>query len=125
MRMMRDSPAELARAFPGPYESTSKTRLSRRAKCHAVHAPNTPAPTMTTSNRSIALNPLKSYLIRRNAAPFVTRRGVAVGNSQSILIQLYFMSHHDAVKLRLANSNQAHQNLRRPHASPFFHRHNS
>src|SRR5580704_10474140 len=86
MRIIRDSPAELARELAGPYESTSKTRLSRRAKCNAVHAPNTPAPTTTTSNRSIASflhqwptlgptqkarikNPLKSYPIRPGEAP--------------------------------------------------------
>ncbi len=49
--MIRDSPAELARAFPGPYASASNTRRPRRPKCQAVHAPNTPAPITATSYR--------------------------------------------------------------------------
>src|SRR5882672_9361965 len=48
--MMRDSPPELARAFAGPYASISATRLPRLARCHAVHAPKTPAPITATSN---------------------------------------------------------------------------
>src|SRR5437773_3020401 len=49
MRMIRDSPPELARECPGPYASRSNTRFPRFAKCHAVHAPNTPAPITATS----------------------------------------------------------------------------
>src|SRR5882724_5301701 len=47
--MMRDSPPELARAFAGPYASISATFFPRLARCHAVHAPKTPAPTTATS----------------------------------------------------------------------------
>src|SRR5467141_853759 len=50
MRMIRVSPPELARAFAGPYASISTTRCRRLARCHAVHAPNTPAPITATSN---------------------------------------------------------------------------
>jgi uncharacterized protein len=53
--MIRDSPAELARAFAGPYASTSNTLRPRRPKCQAVHAPNTPAPITTTSYRELIL----------------------------------------------------------------------
>src|SRR6266403_4569182 len=49
VRMMRDSPPELARAFAGPYASTSTTFLPRLARCQAVQAPKTPAPTTATS----------------------------------------------------------------------------
>jgi hypothetical protein len=51
--MIRDSPAELARAFAGPYASTSNTRRPRCLKCQAVHAPNTPAPITATSYRAL------------------------------------------------------------------------
>src|SRR5262249_1300444 len=33
----------------GPYMSTSATFAPRRVRCHAVHAPNTPAPITATS----------------------------------------------------------------------------
>src|ERR1700693_2076053 len=51
MRIIRDSPPELLRALPGPYASINNTFRPRRPKCQAVHAPNTPAPTTTTSYR--------------------------------------------------------------------------
>src|SRR5579884_660344 len=50
MRMMRVSPAELARALARPYASSRITRSPRLARCHAIHAPNTPAPITATSN---------------------------------------------------------------------------
>src|SRR5512144_876214 len=43
--MMRVSPPELAREFPGPHESTSVTRAPRRCRYSAVQPPNAPAPT--------------------------------------------------------------------------------
>src|SRR5437870_10803219 len=49
MRRMRVSPPELARECPGPYASRSATRCPRFARCHAVHAPKTPAPITATS----------------------------------------------------------------------------
>src|SRR5215470_14544897 len=49
MRMMRVSPPLLARECPGPYASTSATCFPRFARCHAVQAPNTPAPITATS----------------------------------------------------------------------------
>src|ERR1700761_7324451 len=121
--MMRDSPAELARALPGPYESTSKTRLSRRAKCDAVHAPNTPAPTMTTSNRSIAPNPYqKPAQILSHPSRRRTIRSASLRNRREFsehshpYVQTHFLSHHDAVKLRVANFKPTQHTLRRPHA---------
>src|SRR5277367_4391934 len=46
---MRVSPPELDRLLPGPYISESITRRPVRRKWSAVQAPNTPAPTTTTS----------------------------------------------------------------------------
>ncbi len=66
MRMMRVSPPELARAFAGPYASISTTRCRRLARCHAVHAPNTPAPITATSNVFWLLTVSASY---RNLHP--------------------------------------------------------
>src|SRR6267143_4962713 len=64
--MMRDSPPELARAFAGPYASTSKTFLPRLARCHAVHAPKTPAPITATSYVFV---PFKVFASYRNLCP--------------------------------------------------------
>src|SRR5258708_28195774 len=61
MRMIRVSPPELARAFAGPYASISTTRCRRFARCHAVHAPNTPAPITATSNVFWLLTVSASY----------------------------------------------------------------
>src|SRR6266849_730992 len=61
MRMIRVSPPELARAFAGPYASISTTRCRRLARCHAVHAPNTPAPITATSNVFWLLTVSASY----------------------------------------------------------------
>src|SRR6266851_5365663 len=66
MRMMRVSPPELARAFAGPYASISTTRCRLLARCHAVHAPNTPAPITATSNVFWLLTVSASY---RNLHP--------------------------------------------------------
>src|SRR5271168_3842557 len=55
MRMMRDSPPEEARECPAPYASSSKRRWPRAARCHAVHEPNTPAPTTTVSKICMAM----------------------------------------------------------------------
>src|ERR1051325_6388541 len=43
MRMIRDSPPELARECPGPYASSSTTRFPRFPRGHAVPAPSTVA----------------------------------------------------------------------------------
>src|SRR5580704_12818576 len=148
MRIIRDSPAELARELAGPYESTSKTRLSRRAKCNAVHAPNTPAPTTTTSNRSIASflhqwptlgptqkarikNPLKSYPIRPGEAPPVqSEHALYLAQRRQEILRTFSSKRifrRTAMLLSYASPTQNHSyhNLRRPHASPFLHRHNS
>src|SRR5262249_2988854 len=45
VRVMRDSPPDDARACAGPQASSSSTRSPLRKRFHAVHAPNTPAPT--------------------------------------------------------------------------------
>src|SRR5688572_20178032 len=50
MRIIRDSPPELARLFPAPYASKSMTLAPPRLSWKAVHAPKTPAPTTATSN---------------------------------------------------------------------------
>src|SRR5947209_9985821 len=46
---MRDAPWEAPRVWPAANRSRSTTRLPRRASCHAVAAPITPAPTTTKS----------------------------------------------------------------------------
>src|SRR5271167_3448594 len=46
---MRDSPLEVPRGCPAPQASSSTTRAPRRARCHAVHPPNAPAPITATS----------------------------------------------------------------------------
>src|SRR5687767_10037549 len=48
---MRDSPPEEARAWAGPQESSSSTLRPSLSRCHAVQAPNTPAPITITSRR--------------------------------------------------------------------------
>ena len=48
---MRDSPPELERLLPGPKASSSVTVSPALCSACAVHAPNTPAPTTTTSTR--------------------------------------------------------------------------
>src|SRR5215475_2102182 len=63
MRMIRVSPPLLAREFAGPYMSTSATLAPRRVRCHAVHAPNTPAPITATSN--VLLVVMRQKLVRR------------------------------------------------------------
>src|ERR1700733_2857439 len=142
MRMMRDSPAELARELPGPYASISKTRLSRRAKCEAVHAPKTPAPTTTTSNRSIAPashrgphqrparnarpNPIPSapakHLRTPEHAPYLIhlRRRILRVFSANRVFRPTTMLLSYAPQIQ----NQTHRILRRLHASPFLYRHN-
>src|SRR4051794_1064360 len=47
--MTRDSPVELDLLFTGPTRSRSVTRCPARAQDSAVHAPKTPAPTITMS----------------------------------------------------------------------------
>src|SRR5437870_13866755 len=59
--MMRVSPPELAREFAGPYASISATRCPRLARCHAVHAPKTPAPMTAMSYVRCTLTPSASY----------------------------------------------------------------
>ena len=49
MRMIRDSPPELARAFAGPYLSTRRTLSPFRRRLNAVQAPKQPAPITATS----------------------------------------------------------------------------
>ena len=49
--VMRDSPPEEARACAGPQASSSSTLRPSLSRCHAVQAPNTPAPTTITSRR--------------------------------------------------------------------------
>src|SRR5438477_12883931 len=46
--MMRVSPPELAREFPGPQQSMSMTRAPRRSRNNAVQPPKAPAPTTVT-----------------------------------------------------------------------------
>src|SRR6185436_3740947 len=48
---MRDSPPDEARAWAGPQASSSRTLRPSLSRCHAVQAPNTPAPTTITSRR--------------------------------------------------------------------------
>src|SRR5271154_1261551 len=55
MRIIRDSPPELARLFPGAYASSKSTRFPARWRKLAVHEPNTPAPTTTTSNFALGV----------------------------------------------------------------------
>src|ERR1051325_4570911 len=62
MRMIRDSPPELARECPGPYASSSNTRFPRFARCHAVHAPNAPAPITVASYVFCPVIFVRSYL---------------------------------------------------------------
>src|SRR2546429_8738879 len=64
--MMRVSPPELARECAGPWASISATRWPRLARCHAVHAPKTPAPITATSNVFWLLTARASY---RNLYP--------------------------------------------------------
>src|SRR5882672_2651265 len=59
--MMRDSPPELALACAGPYASMSTTFLPRLARCHAVHAPKTPAPITAMSYVFVSLKVIASY----------------------------------------------------------------
>src|SRR5947207_7460786 len=47
--MIRDSPPELARAFAGPYSSSSRTLRRQRRSQWALHAPKAPAPITATS----------------------------------------------------------------------------
>jgi len=49
MRMMRDSPPELARLFAAPCASSSRTDLPARRRLKAIQAPKTPAPTTAKS----------------------------------------------------------------------------
>src|SRR6516162_7856197 len=49
MRMIRDSPPELARELAAPYESMRKTLKPDLRRKYAVQAPKTPAPTTATS----------------------------------------------------------------------------
>src|SRR5258706_5107874 len=67
MRMMRDSPPELARALPGPCASSSRTERPARRRCQAVQAPKEPAPTTATS-AARALTTDASSLAGRAAA---------------------------------------------------------
>jgi len=46
--MMRVSPPDEDREFPGPQASTRVTRTPRRCRYNAVHPPNAPAPITTT-----------------------------------------------------------------------------
>ncbi len=52
MRMIRLSPPELDRLCPGPQASISTTDAPDRRRCHAVQAPNTPAPTTAKSGEA-------------------------------------------------------------------------
>src|SRR5713101_2508375 len=94
MRMIRVSPPELARAFAGPYASINATRCLRLARCHAVHAPKTPAPTTTTSNVLWLLTAAASY---RNLYPdeklFRPARGSVT------ILRFVFLSSEVSVKL--------------------------
>src|SRR5262245_38577267 len=64
---MRDSSPELDRECPAPYDSSSATCCPRRARASAVHAPNTPAPTTTTSYAFMLIAPV-SYPTENKAA---------------------------------------------------------
>src|SRR6184192_4834812 len=50
-RMMRVSPPELEREFPGPHASSSVTFAPFSRSCSAVQPPNAPAPTTITDFR--------------------------------------------------------------------------
>src|SRR3954467_15170072 len=52
MRMIRVSPPELARAFPGPNASRRVTSQPACTRRYAVHAPKQPAPTTATEGIS-------------------------------------------------------------------------
>jgi hypothetical protein len=47
-RIVRVSPPELAREFPGPHASSSVTRAPLCTRLSAVQPPNAPAPTTIT-----------------------------------------------------------------------------
>src|SRR5215813_603760 len=51
MQMMRVSPPEEAREWPGAQASRRRTEAPARRRCQAVQAPKTPAPTTVTSGR--------------------------------------------------------------------------
>ena len=51
-RIVRVSPPELAREFPGPQASSRVTLAPFRKSCSADHPPNAPAPTTITEVRS-------------------------------------------------------------------------
>src|SRR5580692_307394 len=85
--MMRDSPPELARAFAGPYASERMTFWPRFARCHAVHAPKTPAPITATSYVFCALKVFASY---RN--PDETKTQLVGNCNPLILCEVFFFS---------------------------------
>src|SRR5271155_4148205 len=71
MRMIRDSPPELARLFAGPYASRSRTRRPERWRKLAVHEPKTPAPITIASKLFFALT--KVFTLADCCVPEVTR----------------------------------------------------
>src|SRR5262245_35719079 len=54
-RIVRVSPPELAREFPGPHASMSVTRAPRRTSSSADQPPNAPAPTTITEGLVAAM----------------------------------------------------------------------
>src|SRR6266852_2798979 len=85
--MMRVSPPELAREFAGPYASISTPRLFRLARCHAVHAPNPPAP-ITATSKFCSSDTLRSGRPAILSQPLAAEHPLLPASTFSVLLRL-------------------------------------
>jgi hypothetical protein len=66
---MRDSPPDEARAWAGAWASTNNTRSPAARRCHAVQAPNTPAPTTTVSHDGATVLAVRRFVAACDLPP--------------------------------------------------------
>src|SRR5205823_550331 len=114
--MMRVSPPELAREFPGPQASTRVTFAPLRKSSSAVHPPKAPAPTTITERRVGRGNmprprtqaaPVKAepFKKRRRELFFFTRPSLGQSAKLGIVTDFSSAAHSGDSRIRGRGSN--------------------